>query len=122
MPAVPPPPHRRAPAVPLPGGVVFLTYSTKAPHFRRRDTQAGVVDGRYDLQYYIDFCRNKGMFATGATNIEVFFKDGTTITNNVIPLMPNMDSYGPFISMFAPSPNRRHAAQPSRAGDTRSAS
>jgi len=84
--------------------------------------QAGVVDGRYDLQYYIDFCRNKGMFATGATNIEVFFKDGTAITNNVIPLMPNMDSYGPFISMFAPSPNRRHAAQPSRAGGTRCAS
>lgn len=55
---------------------------------------AGVVDGRYDLQYYLDFCRNKGMFATGATNIEVFFKDGTSVTNNTIPLMPNMDSYG----------------------------
>lgn len=41
MPAVPPPPHRRTPAVPLPGGVVFLTYSTKAPHFRRRDTFKG---------------------------------------------------------------------------------
>lgn len=55
---------------------------------------SGVVDGRYDLQYYLDFCRNKGMFATGATNIEVFFKDGTSVTNNTIPLMPNMDSYG----------------------------
>ena len=33
-----PPPHRRTPAVPLPGGVVFLTYSTKTPHFWRRDT------------------------------------------------------------------------------------
>ncbi|MBQ7331916.1 MAG: hypothetical protein IJW39_01555, partial [Opitutales bacterium] len=62
------------------------------------DTLAGVVDGRYDLQYYLDFCRNKGMFATGATNIEVFFKDGTAVTNNVIPLMPNMDSYGQVVS------------------------
>ena len=62
------------------------------------DTLAGVVDGRYDLQYYLDFCRNKGMFATGATNIEVFFKDGTSIANNTIPLMPNMDSYGQTVS------------------------
>lgn len=54
----------------------------------------GVVDSRYDLQYYMDFCRNKGMFAAGATNIEVYYKDGTHIDNNVIPLMPNMDSYG----------------------------
>ena len=69
------------------------TISISAP-----DALAGVVDGRYDLQYYLDFCCNKGMFATGATNIEVFFKDGTSIANNTIPLMPNMDSYGQTVS------------------------
>lgn len=67
-------------------------------------SQAGVVDPRYDLQYYLDFCYNKGMFSTGATNIEVFFKDGTSIedinsyADNNIALMPNMDSYGDTLS------------------------
>lgn len=56
--------------------------------------EGGVVDSRYDLQYYLDFCRNKGMFSTGATNIVVNYTDGTSIANNVIPLMPNLDSYG----------------------------
>lgn len=67
-------------------------------------SQAGVVDPRYDLQYYLDFCYNKGMFSAGATNIEVFFKDGTSIedinsyADNNIALMPNMDSYGDTLS------------------------
>lgn len=55
---------------------------------------AGMVDSRYDLQYYMDFARNKGMFSAGATNISVYYKDGTAVTNPVIPIMPNLDSYG----------------------------
>ncbi len=54
---------------------------------------AGVVDSRYDVQYYLDFSYNKGMFAAGSTNLAVFYKDGSAISNNVIPLMPNLDSY-----------------------------
>ncbi len=54
---------------------------------------AGVVDERYDSQYYLDFSYNKGMFAAGSTNLAVFYKDGTAVSNNVIPLMPNLDSY-----------------------------
>lgn len=54
---------------------------------------AGVVDERYDSRYYLDFSYNKGMFAAGSTNLEVFYKDGTAVLNNVIPLMPNLDSY-----------------------------
>ncbi len=53
----------------------------------------GVADARYDLQYYLDFARNKGMFAAGATNISVYFKDGNGQSNPTIPLMPNLDSY-----------------------------
>ena len=53
----------------------------------------GVVDARYDLQYYLDFARNKGMFSAGATNISVYFKDGNGQSNPTIPLMPNLDSY-----------------------------
>lgn len=53
----------------------------------------GVADARYDLQYYLDFARNKGMFAAGATNISVYFKDGTSVINSAIPIMPNLDSY-----------------------------
>jgi len=54
----------------------------------------GMVDTRYDLQYYMDFARNKGMFDVGATNITVYYKDGTSVTNPVIPIMPNLDGYG----------------------------
>lgn len=53
----------------------------------------GVAIADYDLQYYLDFARNKGMFAAGATDIGVYFKDGTSVSNPVIPLMPNLDSY-----------------------------
>ena len=53
----------------------------------------GVADARYDLQYYLDFARNKGMFSAGATNISVYFKDGNGQSNPTIPLMPNLDSY-----------------------------
>ena len=55
---------------------------------------AGMVDTRYDLQYYMDFARNKGMFGVGATNIAVYYKDGTSVQNPVIPIMPNLDGYG----------------------------
>lgn len=54
---------------------------------------AGIIDSRYDVQYYLDFSRNKGMFAAGATNISVFYKDGTSVPNPVIPLMPNLNSF-----------------------------
>lgn len=54
---------------------------------------AGMVDARYDLQYYLDFSYNKGMFSAGATNILVKYADGTSVTNPVIPLMPNLDCY-----------------------------
>ena len=54
----------------------------------------GMVDTRYDLQYYMDFARNKGMFDVGATNVAVYYKDGTSVTNPVIPIMPNLDGYG----------------------------
>ena len=56
-------------------------------------SRAGVADERYDLQYYLDFARNKGMFTPGAIDISVYYKDGTTVTNPVIPIMPNLDSY-----------------------------
>lgn len=52
---------------------------------------AGLVDARYDLQYYLDFGYNMGLFRPGATNITVPFKDGTSVAT--IPLMPNLDSY-----------------------------
>lgn len=55
---------------------------------------AGMVDTRYDLQYYMDFARNKGIFGVGATNIAVYYKDGTSVQNPVIPIMPNLDGYG----------------------------
>ena len=54
---------------------------------------AGLVDARYDLQYYLDFGYNMGLFRPGATNITVPFKDGTSVSNATIPLMPNLDSY-----------------------------
>ena len=54
---------------------------------------AGLVDARYDLQYYLDFGYNMGLFHPGATNITVPFKDGTSVSNATIPLMPNLDSY-----------------------------
>lgn len=54
---------------------------------------AGLVDARYDLQYYLDFGYNMGLFRPGATNITVKFKDGTSVSNATIPLMPNLDSY-----------------------------
>ncbi len=55
---------------------------------------AGLVDARYDLQYYLDFGYNMGLFRPGATNITVPFKDGTSdLSNATIPLMPNLDSY-----------------------------
>ena len=54
---------------------------------------AGLVDARYDLQYYLDFGYNMGLFRPGATNITVQFKDGTSVSNATIPLMPNLDSY-----------------------------
>lgn len=53
-----------------------------------------MVDTRYDLQYYMDFARNKGMFSVGATNIEVHYKDGTSVQDAVIPIMPDMSGYG----------------------------
>lgn len=55
---------------------------------------AGMVDTRYDLQYYMDFARNKGMFSAGATNVAVYYKDGTSVQNPVIPIMPDMSGYG----------------------------
>lgn len=55
---------------------------------------AGVVDARYDQQYYLDFSYNKGMFAAGASNILVKYANGDSVTNPTISLMPNLDSYG----------------------------
>lgn len=55
-------------------------------------SHAGVLNSRYDLQHYRDFYYNKGLFAAGNTGINVLFKDGTGVSNPVIPLMPNMDS------------------------------
>lgn len=56
--------------------------------------QAGLSDARYDLQYYLDFAYNQGMFAAGATNITIYYKDGSSVSNPTIPLMPNLDSFG----------------------------
>ena len=55
---------------------------------------AGLVDARYDLQYYLDFAYNMGMFRPGASNLTVAYKDGTTVSEPVIPVMPNLDSFG----------------------------
>lgn len=57
-------------------------------------TEAGVVDSRYEQQYYLDFSYNKGIFAAGASDVLVKYLDGTSVANPVIPLMPNLDSYG----------------------------
>ena len=54
---------------------------------------AGVADTRYDLQYYLDFSYNKGMFVAGASNVIVNYIDGTSVSDPVIPLTPNLDSY-----------------------------
>lgn len=56
--------------------------------------RAGLADERYDLQYYLDFSYNRGMFTAGATNISVFYKDGGSASNPVIAIMPNLDSFG----------------------------
>ncbi|MBO5683355.1 MAG: autotransporter-associated beta strand repeat-containing protein [Akkermansia sp.] len=56
--------------------------------------QAGLADERYDLQYYLDFSYNRGMFTAGASNIEVFYKNGGSASNPVIAIMPNLDSFG----------------------------
>ncbi len=55
---------------------------------------AGIADARYDLQYYLDFAYNMGMFRPGASNLTVAYKDGTTVSDPVIPVMPNLDSFG----------------------------
>ena len=52
---------------------------------------AGIVDTRYDLQYYLDFSRNAGAFAAGATNVQVGYSDGSA--SFTIPLMPYAGSY-----------------------------
>ena len=52
---------------------------------------AGIVDTRYDLQYYLDFSRNAGAFAAGATNVQVGYSDGSA--SFTIPLMPYMGSF-----------------------------
>ena len=52
---------------------------------------AGIVDTRYDLQYYLDFSRNAGAFSAGATNIEVGYSDGSA--SFTIPIMPYAGSY-----------------------------
>ena len=54
---------------------------------------AGVADTRYDLQYYLDFSYNKGRFGVGAVDVEVYYKDGSSVKNPSIALMPNLDSY-----------------------------
>ena len=54
---------------------------------------AGVADTRYDLQYYLDFSYNKGRFGAGAVDVEVYYKDGSSVKNPSIELMPNLDSY-----------------------------
>lgn len=55
---------------------------------------AGIADARYDLQYYLDFAYNMGMFRPGASNLAIAYKDGTTVSDPVIPVMPNLDSFG----------------------------
>ena len=52
---------------------------------------AGIVDTRYDLQYYLDFSRNAGAFAAGATNVQVGYSDDSAAYT--IPLMPYMGSF-----------------------------
>ena len=52
---------------------------------------AGIVDTRYDLQYYLDFSRNAGAFAAGATNVQVGYSDGSA--SFTIPLMPYLGSF-----------------------------
>ena len=52
---------------------------------------AGIVDTRYDLQYYLDFSRNAGAFAAGATNVEIGYSDGSA--SFTIPLVPYMGSF-----------------------------
>ena len=54
-------------------------------------TEAGIVDTRYDLQYYLDFSRNAGAFTAGATNVEVGYSDGSAAYT--IPLMPYLGSF-----------------------------
>lgn len=54
-------------------------------------TEAGIVDTRYDLQYYLDFSRNAGAFAAGATNVQVGYSDGSA--SFTIPLVPYMGSF-----------------------------
>ena len=52
---------------------------------------AGIVDTRYDLQYYLDFSRNAGAFSAGATNVTVGYSDGSA--TYTIPLMPYLGSF-----------------------------
>ena len=54
-------------------------------------TEAGIVDTRYDLQHYLDFSRNAGVFSAGATNVTIGYEDGSATF--VIPVMPYMGSY-----------------------------
>ena len=52
---------------------------------------AGIVETRYDLQYYLDFSRNAGAFSAGATNVTVGYRDGSA--TYTIPVMPYVGSY-----------------------------
>lgn len=53
--------------------------------------QASVVSSEVPYQTFRDFAENKGVFAAGATNIPVYYKDGTLATTLNLP-MPDFSS------------------------------
>lgn len=57
--------------------------------------EASTILNEYTVGYYQDFATNSGTFSAGATNVEVYYKDGTS-TGYTIPLMPNLSGYAAY--------------------------
>ncbi|MGN0884642.1 MAG: autotransporter-associated beta strand repeat-containing protein [Candidatus Spyradosoma sp.] len=53
--------------------------------------EAGTIRHDYAKTLYQDFATNSGMFAAGATNVQVYKTDGTI--GGTIPLMPNLSGF-----------------------------
>lgn len=68
---------------------------------------ASTVNGQYDYQLYRDFAENKGIFAPGTTNINIYKRDNTSDVPDFIlrPPMPDfsMVSDGGYTTLVAPS-------------------
>ncbi len=73
----------------------LLASATLATVLATGSAEAGLIRHDYALQQYKDFAMNQGQYRPGNMNIEVFRTDGTSV-GNVIPIMPNLNSYAAY--------------------------